>query len=71
LFHRNCKPTYLQSKTGLKNGEWKLTDASRSTSNSQHEKKRAPCSNKQLATPQKEKEDYTLTGDSPGTNTFS
>jgi hypothetical protein len=21
LFHRNCKPTYLQSKTGLKNGE--------------------------------------------------
>jgi hypothetical protein len=39
------------SKTGLKSWEWKLIDPSRSTSHSQHGKKRAPGLYKQCATP--------------------
>jgi hypothetical protein len=41
MLHTKYKPTTLQSKTGLKNGERKLMDPSRSASHSLHKEKRA------------------------------
>jgi hypothetical protein len=40
--HRNCKRIYLHCKTGLKNGERKITDPSRSTSHSPYERETFP-----------------------------
>jgi hypothetical protein len=74
IVEKNYKPTYLQSKTGLKNGEWKPTNPSRSTSYSLNEEKRAPRSIWTMCNSPKKKmssiSGYTLTGDLPGTNIF-